>query len=101
VAAAGNAGHAHSHGHSGGGHNHSHDHGSGSGHGGGSGHGSAVSHPHGPSRNLAAIKSLVKSAPGLAGCRKWAVRAFELLAEAEAHAHGCALDQVRDGAAVV
>lgn len=65
-------GHGHSHSHA---HGHSHD---------------PSSPSVGPSRNLAAIKKLIKSAVGLSGCRKPAVRAFTLLAEAEAATHGCA-----------
>jgi uncharacterized protein (DUF111 family) len=87
----GSGSHDHSHGHSsssssGGGHDHSHGHSN-------SGSGATAS-SHGPSRNLKAIKNLIKSATGLAGCRKEAVKAFEVLAEAEAHVHGATLDQV-------
>ena len=93
--------HDHAHGHSHG-HEPAHDHAT-SGGGGpraassgvsASGGGHDHGHDHGASRNLPAIKALVKSGPGLEGCRRAAVSAFEQLAAAEASAHGCRLEDV-------
>jgi pyridinium-3,5-bisthiocarboxylic acid mononucleotide nickel chelatase len=49
-------------------------------------------HPHG--RNLPAIRGILQSAPLPAEARKLALRAFELLGEAEAAIHNVPLDQV-------
>jgi uncharacterized protein (TIGR00299 family) protein len=77
--------HAHSHDHE---HEHHHDH--------------PHSHDHEPApapihhhgRNLPAIRAILQSAPLPVEARKLALRAFELLGEAEAAIHNVPLDQV-------
>jgi len=74
---------------------HDHDHSHGHGHDHQQGHGHDSGSPHGPSRNLRDIKRIIKSAVGLAGCRKHAIAAFQLLAEAERATHGAqSVDEV-------
>jgi hypothetical protein len=63
-------------------HEHSHD------------HAHALDHTHHHGRNLPAIREILNQAPLPAEARKLALRAFELLGEAEAAIHNTPLDQV-------
>lgn len=71
-------------------HTHQHDH--------SQTHSHAAAHPHVHShvhgRNWPQIRELIHAAPISAGARRIALRAFELLAEAEAKAHGIAVEEV-------
>jgi uncharacterized protein (TIGR00299 family) protein len=69
--------HQHSHDHP---HSHSHEH--------------LPSHTHQHSRNLPAIREILNQAPLAADARSLALRAFELLGQAEAAIHNTPLDQV-------
>ncbi|MGA9717493.1 MAG: LarC family nickel insertion protein, partial [Acidobacteriaceae bacterium] len=71
--------HDHDHHHD---HSHSHD------------HGPTPSHSHPHSRNLPAIREILNHAPLPAQARALALRAFELLGQAEAAIHNVPLDQV-------
>lgn len=71
--------HAHDHAHD---HDHPHDH--------GQGH----HHHHGPSRDLAAIRDLIRASSLPSPVQERALRLFERLGVAEAKAHGMPLDQV-------
>ena len=73
-------GHAHSHDQQ---HDHEHAHADG-------GH----SHDHAHSRSLTAIRSLIQAAPLAAPVRQTAIRAFELLGEAEARIHNVPVDDI-------
>jgi hypothetical protein len=77
----GEAGHSHSHGHP---HKHSH--------GDAHEHAPAPAHAHG--RNWPEIRTLISGAELPAPAKKIALRAFELLAEAEAKVHGIAPEEV-------
>jgi uncharacterized protein (TIGR00299 family) protein len=79
------AAHDHAHSHS---HDHDHDHPHTHDHV----HTPAHSHQHG--RNLPAIRAILQSAPLPAEARALALRAFELLGQAEAAIHNVPLDQV-------
>jgi pyridinium-3,5-bisthiocarboxylic acid mononucleotide nickel chelatase len=69
--------HHHSHDHP---HSHSHEH--------------SPSHTHQHSRNLPTIREILNQAPLAADARSLALRAFELLGQAEAAIHNTPLDQV-------
>jgi hypothetical protein len=73
--------HAHDHHHE---HSHSHEH--------NHEHTPGHTHPHG--RNLPAIREILNKAPLAADARALAIRAFELLGQAEAAIHNVPLDQV-------
>lgn len=75
-------GHAHSHEHE---HSHDHEHAQAD-----EGH----SHAHARSRSLTAIRSLIQAAPLAAPVRQAAIRAFELLGEAEARIHNVPIDDI-------
>ena len=84
-------GHEHAHEHGGfHGHHDYHDHGSEAHH---HGHGHEHSHPH-EHRGMAEIREILEQAELTPGARKLALRIFEILAEAEAKAHGVPKDQV-------
>ena len=85
-------GHEHAHEHVHGHHDHHdhHDHGSEAHH---HGHGHEHSHPH-EHRGMAEIREILEQAELTPGARKLALRIFEILAEAEAKAHGVPKDQV-------
>ncbi|HEY3989260.1 MAG TPA: nickel pincer cofactor biosynthesis protein LarC [Acidobacteriaceae bacterium] len=73
--------HDHSHSHD---HHHEHDH----------DHDHAPSHTHEHGRNLPAIREILNQAPLPSDARALALRAFELLGQAEAAIHNVPLDQV-------
>lgn len=77
-------GHEHSHDHDAGGHEHSHDHECG-------GH---EHHHHHEHRNLQDVLAIINRADVTEKARATAVRIFEIIAGAEAKAHGLPLDQV-------
>ena len=52
------------------------------------------SHDHAHSRSLTAIRSLIQAAPLAAPVRQTAIRAFELLGEAEARIHNVPVDDI-------
>jgi uncharacterized protein (TIGR00299 family) protein len=52
------------------------------------------SHSHAHSRSLTAIRSLIQAAPLAAPVRQTAIRAFELLGEAEARIHNVPVDDI-------
>lgn len=79
-------GHDHRHGHHGD-HDHHHDQGCGHGHH----HGHDHHHEH---RNLSDVMGIIDSAQLTTGARAIASRAFEILARAEAQAHGLPVDRV-------
>src|SRR6201996_2430159 len=81
--------HAHSHEHA---HDHHHEHSHSHEHPHSHEHTPAHSHPHG--RNLPAIREILNKAPLATDARALAVRAFELLGQAEAAIHNVPLDQV-------
>jgi pyridinium-3,5-bisthiocarboxylic acid mononucleotide nickel chelatase len=78
--------HNHSHGHEHAHEHHPHDH--------GSAHGHTHEHTHHHGRNLPAIRAILNDAPLPAEARALALRAFQLLGEAEAAIHNTPLDQV-------
>ena len=82
-------GHEHAHEHVNGHHDH-HDHGSEAHH---HGHGHEHSHPH-EHRGMAEIREILEQAELTPGARELALHIFEILAEAEAKAHGVPKDQV-------
>jgi uncharacterized protein (TIGR00299 family) protein len=82
--------HAHEHGHSHGEHSHEHNHEHSHEHSHEHGHGQA--HEHG--RNWPEIRALIESAAIDDAAKRIALRAFEVLAEAEAKVHGIAPEQV-------
>jgi hypothetical protein len=79
--------HAHSHEHT---HDHHHEHSHSHEHN--HEHTPGHTHPHG--RNLPAIREILNKAPLAADARALAIRAFELLGQAEAAIHNTPLDQV-------
>jgi uncharacterized protein (TIGR00299 family) protein len=83
--AAHNHAHPHDHDHD---HHHSHDHPH------SHSHEHSPSHTHQHSRNLPAIREILNQAPLAADARSLALRAFELLGQAEAAIHNTPLDQV-------
>ena len=48
----------------------------------------------GPSRDYKAIKSLIENGPLSAGAKTFSLKVFERLARAEAHIHGCSVQEV-------
>ena len=78
--------HAHAHGPAHEHHSHDHDH--------DTAHGHKHEHTHHHGRDLPAIRAILQSAPLAIDARALALRAFELLGEAEAAIHNTPLDQV-------
>ena len=72
-------------------HSHSHEHNA---HDHDTAHGHKHEHTHQHGRNLPAIRAILQSAPLAVDARALALRAFELLGEAEAAIHNTPLDQV-------
>ncbi|HEX2224031.1 MAG TPA: nickel pincer cofactor biosynthesis protein LarC [Thermoanaerobaculia bacterium] len=87
--------HDHAHGHDHGHHRHHHDHGHSHGHDHGHGHHEhGHHHHHGPSRDLAAIRDLIRASSLPPSVQDRAVRLFERLGVAEAKAHGMPIERV-------
>lgn len=89
--------HHHDHGHDHGHHHHDHGHDHHHGHGHPHDHGHhdhGHHHHHGPSRDLAAIRDLIRASSLPSPVQERALRLFERLGVAEAKAHGMPLDQV-------
>lgn len=82
--------HSHDHGHD---HAHDHGHAHGRDHGHGNGHGRAHDHAH-HHRGPREIEAIIAGAAMTEGAKDIARRIFALVAEAEARAHGVALDDV-------
>ena len=86
--------HGHSHGH---GHGHSHDHGHGHGHGHDHdhdhGHGHSHGHPH-EHRNIDDVVKIIDASAATENAKALAKKVFDILADAEAKAHGTSKDQV-------
>jgi uncharacterized protein (TIGR00299 family) protein len=82
--------HTHAHDH----HHHEHDHPHAHDHEPSHAHEHAPGHTHSHGRNLPAIREILKNAPLPADARALALRAFELLGQAEAAIHNVPLDQV-------
>lgn len=84
----------HRHDHGGCGRDHSHEHGHGCEHGRGHEHGHEGHHHASSQRNLAQIEAIIRGADMSDRAREIALRIFEIIARAEAKAHGVAIDRV-------